>query len=199
MSIRKTPTYNRVGFALSVLVDVVEREMEKSPDGIFSFSQMQSIMGVLPSLLEDKAEAASAREKFSEGISILEEVASDFPEVTDEISGGLQILVMGMFQIVAELVDKKMENEAARMAPLMKVNAEKEALANRARSLASKLWAEDKAQVIRITQMAANVYAELHGRDGLDALPANQETIKDWIKAVAPSYARKGGKPKKTT
>lgn len=197
MDKEKSPTYNRVGYALSSVVEVVEREMENSPNGIFSFGQMEMILRILPSLLEDPAEAGEVRERFSDGVEMLEGVADEFPEISEELAAGVQVLVMGMFHLVTELADKKMEQEVSRIAPLMKVNKEKEALVETARSLAEEMWDADKEEKIRISEMAVNVYDAMLDQGFIDALPENKSTLKDWIKDVAPKYARMGGKPRK--
>jgi len=69
----------------------------------------------------------------------------------------------------------------------------------RAEAIACELWKSDKSQVIRIGEMADKVYRKLAKEGFLDSLPDNPESIKDWIKLVAPDYARKGGRKRKTT
>ncbi|HBN9846904.1 TPA: hypothetical protein L3934_006136 [Pseudomonas aeruginosa] len=198
MEMEDTPTYKKVGLALSVVVDVVEKQMEDSPDGIFSFEQMCLISKVMPLLLDDSAEAESVKEKLLTGLNIMRSVGEDFPEVADEVAAGAQLLVMGMFQLVSELADRKMISEAAKMAPLAKHNSEKERLIRKARTLAQEMWREDGEQKIRIGEMTANVYSALYGEGHGESLPSNQDAVKDWIRPVAPAYARKGGKPRKT-
>jgi len=198
MEIQDTPTYNRVGLALSVLVDVVEKEMKDSPDGLFSFEKMRLIGKTIPILLSDRDEVESVREKLLEGLGLLEEVSLDFPEVAQETAAGAQMLVMAMFQLVSELVDNKITSEAAKMAPLARQNAQKGKAIKEAKKLAQLMWSQDKEQKIRIGRMAAIIYGELHQLGYGDMLRSNQDPVKDWIRPVAPAYACKGGKPKKT-
>lgn len=197
MRIEDTGTYHKVGLALSVLVDMVERQMERSPDGLFSFEQMQLIARTIPIVLDDEGRE-SVQEKLEAGLNLLASVSEDFPEIAEETAAGAQLLVMGMFQIVSEIVDNQMASEALRLAPLAKQNKEKKEVIKVARSLAQEMWQKDTEQKIRISEMTANVYSALYGKGFKDALPSNQDAVKEWIKPVAPAYARRGGKPRKT-
>ncbi|MFD2407861.1 hypothetical protein ACFSVK_22415 [Azorhizophilus paspali] len=47
--------------------------------------------------------------------------------------------------------------------------------------------------------MAEQVYRALAAEGLADSLPDTTERIKEWIKPVAPDYARKGGRRRKTT
>jgi len=177
---------------------MVEEQMNKTPGGLFSFEQMQMIAKTIPILLDDDEERTSVQDKFTAGLNILSDVSEEFPEIAEEAAAGAQLLVMGVFQIVSEIVDKQMHGESARLAPLTKQNEEKQELIKMARSLAEEMWVKDTAQKIRIGEMTAYVYSALYEKGFQSMLPSNQDAVKDWIKLVAPAYARKGGKPKKT-
>lgn len=66
-----------------------------------------------------------------------------------------------------------------------------------AATLAEYLWRKDKNQIIKIKDMAINVYTELYQTEHQSQLPDNKDSLKDWIKDVAPSYARESGRPPK--
>ncbi len=88
--------------------------------------------------------------------------------------------------------------QALKIKPLF-IKAQKKAVATEcARALAIELWHADTAQKIRISDMAERVYRTLASEGFIDSLPDTAERVKEWIKPVAPDYARKGGKPRKT-
>lgn len=65
-----------------------------------------------------------------------------------------------------------------------------------ARTLATYFWKNDLQQEIRIKEMCVIVYGELLHTEHKDQLPDQCPSIKEWIKDVAPSYAREAGRPK---
>lgn len=65
-----------------------------------------------------------------------------------------------------------------------------------AKTLAGYFWKNDLKQDIRIKEMSIMVYAELNQTNHSDELPDRPESIKDWIKDIAPNYAREAGRPK---
>ncbi|MFC0708522.1 hypothetical protein [Azorhizophilus paspali] len=69
----------------------------------------------------------------------------------------------------------------------------------RAREIATDLWQADTAHEFRLLDMAEQVYRALAAEGLADSLPDTTERIKEWIKPVAPDYARKGGRRRKTT
>lgn len=65
-----------------------------------------------------------------------------------------------------------------------------------AKHVAKKLWEEDKDKKIKVTEMATAVYVELQKCYLADQLTDQAVSLKDWIRDIAPEYARKGGRPK---
>lgn len=65
-----------------------------------------------------------------------------------------------------------------------------------ARTLANYLWNQDKENKIKIKEMAIAVYAELNQTEHKEQLPDKPVSLKDWIKDIAPEYAREAGRPK---
>lgn len=193
-----TPIYNRAGIGINTVTTIIEEEMADSTDGLLSFDHMQLMSKVIPQILTDQAEADSVREKLLEGLEILKSIGSDFPDIAEEVTAGSQLLIMGVFQLVTELIDKKIVTEVAKIAPLAKHNSKKLEAQKAACALAEEMWEEDKDKKIRISEMATNVFIALQNSEHADNLPDHHVTVKDWIKSVAPDYARKGGKPRNT-
>lgn len=65
-----------------------------------------------------------------------------------------------------------------------------------AKTLATYLWNQDTDRKIKIKEMTFMVYAELNQTEHHTQLPDHPISIKDWIKEVAPEYAREPGKTK---
>lgn len=65
-----------------------------------------------------------------------------------------------------------------------------------AKVIAKALWNNDKERAIKIGEMAEIVYSEVYNLGYQSELPYNSASIKDWIKDVAPEYARTGGRPR---
>lgn len=65
-----------------------------------------------------------------------------------------------------------------------------------AKTLASHFWKSDIKQEIRIKEMCVIVFGELLQSEHNEQLPDKSPSLKDWIKDVAPSYAREAGRPK---
>ena len=70
-----------------------------------------------------------------------------------------------------------------------------------ARSLAETLWSEDINKELRMTGMCHKIWPELvelsNAIDFKDVLPDRAELLKNWIRPVAPDWAKKRGAPKK--
>nr|WP_314616153.1 hypothetical protein [uncultured Pseudomonas sp.] len=86
-----------------------------------------------------------------------------------------------------------------RMKGLAEINRLKEEAVELARKLAAANWKQDTNRSIRIGEMADIVYRDLMSQGHGVALPDSSDRLKEWIKPVAPDYARKGGRRKKTT
>ena len=65
-----------------------------------------------------------------------------------------------------------------------------------AKIIAKALWNNDKGDKIKIAEMARLVYSELYDNGFNRQLPHNQESLQDWIRDIAPTYATIGGRPR---
>ena len=66
-----------------------------------------------------------------------------------------------------------------------------------AKTLAHYLWSKDTDNKIKIKEMAIIVYAELNRTEHHVELPDQAVSLKEWIKEVAPAYAKEAGRPKR--
>lgn len=93
--------------------------------------------------------------------------------------------------------DEEAKPENPQMAGLNKINNAKKELMDRARTHALSIWdADDTRQEFTLKDVAKQV-ENILGREGVTEFPSH-ERIKYWIRPVAPEYARKGGRPRKT-
>ena len=86
--------------------------------------------------------------------------------------------------------------DCARLKGLKKVNQGKQRCKAIARAKAQILWEADHDQKIRLGDMCEQVWNSLFGKYRED-LPDKPDGMKSWLRQVAPSYARKPGRPKK--
>ncbi len=91
------------------------------------------------------------------------------------------------------------EHEAKRTAirkPRGKSKA-KEFAQRAAQEIARHLWIQDKEKQIKTGAMCELIWNTLCETEHLEQLPNKAEALKDWIKNIAPEYAREAGRPKK--
>lgn len=86
--------------------------------------------------------------------------------------------------------------QVAGIQPKRGVSPHKIQAKEQAKIIAKVLWNNDKDQKIRVAEMARTVYAELYDCGFDEQLPQNQDSLQDWIREVAPPYAKMGGRPK---
>ncbi|RSB55082.1 hypothetical protein EGK59_05705 [Acinetobacter soli] len=67
-----------------------------------------------------------------------------------------------------------------------------------AKTIATHVWKNDSAKQIKTGEMCEIVWNTLIETQHVQELPDKQESLKDWIKDVAPEYAKEPGRPKNT-
>lgn len=91
--------------------------------------------------------------------------------------------------------------ERRRMIGLDIHNAEKAQLKRIVQAFAEDFWQKDIDKKIRVSEMTDEAYAKTHavlGKNPIIEYMPEKEAVKDWIRKVAPDYAKKGGRPSKT-
>lgn len=66
-----------------------------------------------------------------------------------------------------------------------------------AQAIAIHVWKNDKEKQIKIGEMREIVWNTLCETEHLEQLPNKSESLKEWIKEVAPAYAKEAGRPKR--
>lgn len=148
-------------------------------------------------LEENPATEPGRREELMALLDSIEPLAKT---LTDEQREQLTNVIVCFFKLGATLVaphivDKKKAKQVFQRS-LGPLNAAKADAQDRARALASEAWQADTEQEYRLKDMAGLVEDVLK-REDCENLPS-LEQIKKWIKPVAPEYARKAGRPRKS-
>lgn len=86
--------------------------------------------------------------------------------------------------------------ETKQIKPRKGVSLKKLQAKEQAKIIAKALWNNDRDNKIKIAEMARLVYSELHDNGFNHQLPQNQESLQDWIRDIAPTYATIGGRPR---
>lgn len=66
-----------------------------------------------------------------------------------------------------------------------------------AKAIAIHEWKNDREKQIKIGEMCEIVWSTLIETEHMQELPSKPESLKDWIKRVAPAYAQEAGRPKR--
>jgi hypothetical protein len=136
--------------------------------------------------------------EFEQAMMRLSELIESHPEAGEKAAGITQSLVRTYGFLIRDFVFRQGNREMATVRPLIEQNTAKAAAVERAKAIAAELWQSDTAQEIRIGEMAERVYRALAAEGFASSLPGTAERLKDWIKPIAPDYARKGGRRRKT-
>jgi hypothetical protein len=87
-------------------------------------------------------------------------------------------------------------------APLIEKNSKNGFLKQCVEIMATRIWEGDKKQTIKVTTACEMVWPKLvdlaeEYKIPDDCYPDRAAGLKDWVRPVAPEYARRGGRPKK--
>lgn len=187
-----TPTYRRTAAAFSKIVS-----LHSGKEGMpLSFEDLQGIVENIASVTDENG-ADGARESMLRGLSYLKYAAEEQPSVAEAIAFGVEAILLAVTSAKLSESMRKSSIEASRMSPLIAQNRAKEELVAIAQEVASEHWRCDVKNEIRIGVMAEKVYRALVADGYSELLPGTADRIKEWIKPVAPEYARKGGRRKK--
>ncbi|VVO30884.1 hypothetical protein [Pseudomonas fluorescens] len=191
-----TPTYKLIGAAITTLGTVIDEELAGANPKQLSFARMNQIAETICLILGEDEVKPKVLKGFNKGLADLERLAVENPELRSEVTSGAHKVMISMFKVAIVVARERMRVEVRRISPLANRNELKEPAIARARVIAQEMWALDVRQEIRSSSMADKVYRRLADEGMADLLPGSAERVKEWIKPVAPDYARKGGRSK---
>lgn len=129
---------------------------------------------------------------------LLQEIERSCPEAAELAHETALMLMFSWASASTDLTNAQIAREIPAMRPIVRMRVAKAAAVERAKAIATEQWQTDTAQEIRVGEMADKVYRLLATEGFAESLPDLPERLKEWIKPVAPSYARKGGRRRKT-
>lgn len=189
MDERFTPTHRRFGGPMDEFIDELG---EPDETGGLSYAQLQRLTEIC---LFISADDEHGRDLIKTSFDLFQNLSHQFPQAAEGIREALESVVLAIAYHSNEIATTAIEREVATVGALAKRNEAKQQVIARARFLAKQAWAADSNQSIRITEMAHLVKGRLVDEGG-DDLPEDLERIKAWIRPVAPSYAKAGGRRK---
>lgn len=161
------------------------------------FSSELFRLGMTISTLAASSECQErAAKRMIDAFLVIDGIEKDFPECAERIQCLASDLLSASYDVAKSLTLAEHERQNSTMRPLVKVNAAKADAIKRACAIAADRWQSDTTQSIRLGEMADKIYRALVDEGFAEVLPGNTERIKEWIKPVAPAYARQGGAPK---
>lgn len=193
-----TPTYKKLGISFVELGLKIDRDLDESKSGVLTFDRMNEIAETVSLLVEDDDDRLEIVNELKLGLAPFEKIAEHDAAAQSLLFKGAQQILIGMFKVAITIASVRVKREIVKIAPLARQHKAKEVAVVRACELAKELWDADERQEIRIGRMADMVYIKLAGEGMKELLPDSSERMKDWIKLVAPTYARKGGRNRKT-
>ena len=145
-----------------------------------------------PSILKEWRINIDEKEYFATGIYII---------YFDITINDLIILHKDLMELENNIISnspapQKDKLETKQIKPRKGVSLKKLQAQEYAKIIAKALWNNDKERAIKIGEMAEIVYSEIYNIGYQSELPYNSASVKDWIKDVAPEYARTGGRPR---
>lgn len=170
---------------------IEEFEKTSNQSDPLKFHQIKNLMELC---LENELSNSNVKESLNHAFGVFERLMEILPEIAPRIVEGVSGLVFATVHNKIAIACETAEIERSRSIPKRKTMAKERALI-----IAKDQWIADTTHKIRIGDMAERVYRALASEGFTDSLPDTAERVKEWIKPVAPDYARKGGKPRKTT
>lgn len=199
VNVKFAPIYQSIGMPFLELGRALDRESVSSNSGYLSKDRADEIIEAICLLVGTDVERLEIIQDMKSGIALLEKITGQDVEELEEIHNARRLILMGMFKVAISVAGARVKEEYARVSPLSRQNEAKEEVIQRARVLAQQFWIEDVEQVIRITKMADKVYRALNDEGFGMLLPGESLRVKEWIKPVAPNYAQKAGRARKTS
>lgn len=188
------PLWELLASAGKVFERVAVRDDDSPPPDIDSIKEVVSA-GLM--LCEHPRFKNMALKSFVLALNEIRDLAEDNPDIATRLIGAVFGLAVGYQGVVTGNSMARLGNFADRVGPIAKLNAEKAAVTDRAKAIAKERWADDLSQSVRIGEMADLVYRQLASEGYTDTLPGSSDRVKNWLKSVAPEFARRPGRSRK--
>lgn len=191
----KTPTFRKLAEHMDSAFAILNAIEANGADA--SFDQLRALIRVAVADTPEDTQEETLK-ILNQGLSDLEQLSFELPCLSVRLRLAALALVIGTIQIGTFPAGERIGQEKKKIKPILTHNNAKAAAVERSQSIATKLWQADTEQEMRLGDMAERVYRALAAEGFTDSLPGTADRIKEWIKPVAPDYARKGGRRRKT-
>ena len=131
----------------------------------------------------------------------LMDVSGRRPEALEDFTE-LMFSIAQLFFIPSRNLKRRYRSESAAFSSsLAVVNEIKDAVKERARSIADEKWKSDakKKEYPRLSDMAVYVRTRLETEGWAEDMPKTIETVKSWLRPMAPAYAKQPGRSPKSS
>jgi hypothetical protein len=186
-----TPTHRKYGGPMEQFID----ELKGTDCGDFSYEQLRRMTEISLYKCADREESQGM---INISFDIFEQLSEAHPQLAEDLHNAVTCLAFAISYHTSELSYSAIEREVVTVGALAAQNAAKARAMDRAKEIASELWAEDSEQAKKVSGMALEVKGRLVDEGYGDLLPESIERLREWVKPVAPEYARKGGRPSKS-
>ncbi len=133
-----------------------------------------------------------------DAVNRLSDAQKMYPQVGEQVSRLALSFASLATCLAAHYAQQVKEHEESRRRGAEITKAQHDLFVGVAQAMAHREWEADTSQVIRIGEMSEKVWSSMIDAGYQDVLPDKQSGLKDWIKPVAPAYATKPGRPKKS-
>ncbi len=191
------PTYRSIQEAHEEAAVRSKELEENNENSALSIDDLVMFAGAMSEHLIDE-ERSAVSELLGRALVNVDQLVSRHPESESLIMGAAAGLILGGLRSTEDLIYRLCSGEMIKARPFLKANRQNAAAKERAQEIAMQFWQRDAEKSIRIGEMADKVWRALADEDLRDQMPETTERIKEWIKSVAPDYARKPGRRRKS-
>lgn len=191
------PTYRSIQEAHEEAAVRSKELVENNENSALSIDDLVMFAGAMSEHLIDE-ERSAVSELLGRALVSVDQLVSRHPESESLIMGAAAGLILGGLRSTEDLIFRLCSGEMIKARPFLRANRQKAAAKERAQEIAVQFWQRDAEKSIRIGEMADKVWRALADEDLRDQMPETTERIKEWIKSVAPDYARKPGRRRKS-
>lgn len=189
----ETPTHRRLGVHLDKIFEEIGPAVESGEH--ISLNSMKKML--ITSLDGKNYEEHDPSDALNHAFAILEYLSEQSPETAHAVNTAIFAITTAVLSSAVFSTNKAIEREMSTLKGIIAHNKLQSELTARAQEMAQDNWDADIDKKIRIGEMAQTVYAQLHTEGHSARLPGDPDAVRKWISAVAPPYARKGGRSKK--
>ncbi|WP_040261913.1 hypothetical protein [Pseudomonas massiliensis] len=191
MDERFTPTGKRFAPVFSDAMRIINKSLAN--DEPMNFDDLKYITR----LLIQSRDQGTDQDLIEIAFQGLEHVSKEHNGLSEQIRWCFTPLLLALMDASNEIACASISTEILRLKPLIEGNKTKNAIIERAKQIASEMWADDLSNEIKTSEMADMVWARLVDEGHSAQLPEHAARVRVWIRSVAPEYAKAKGRPKK--